>query len=184
MGLTGWRLKAADCQYAGIATHYVESSNLEELKRELARPEADVDEVLARFSGDPGMASLAEMSEAIDRIFSEPNVAAIMDALRREKADWAQKAHVMMRMASPTSLELTFEQIKRGSQLSFEDCMRLELRMTLACLKGNDFYEGIRAAVVDKDRAPRWNPMALEEVSADAIAGAFATLGENELTFD
>lgn len=184
IGLTGWRLKAADCFYAGIATHYVEGARHEDLKRELSRPSADIKDLLAGFSSDPGPAPMAEMREVIDRVFSQTSVGAIMEALEDESADWAAKAHVMMRMASPTSLELTFEQIRRGAELSFEDCMRLELRMTLACLRGHDFYEGIRAAVVDKDRAPRWKPSALDEVSEQAIAGAFAPLGDNELSFE
>ena len=183
-GLTGWRLKAADCLYAGIATHYVESARLEELKQELSTPGAKVEEILAGFSSDPGPAPVADMREWIDRVFSQASVGAIMAALESESADWAAKAHVMMRMASPTSLELTFEQIRRGAELSFEDCMRLELRMTLSCLKGHDFYEGIRAAVVDKDRAPRWEPSSLGEVQAQAIEGAFQPLGENELSFE
>ena len=89
-----------------------------------------------------------------------------------------------MERASPTSLELTFRQLRRGAGLDFEDCMTLEYRLSLACLGGHDLYEGIRAIVVEKGQAPNWRPETLAEVSAADIEAAFAPLGEQDLRFE
>jgi enoyl-CoA hydratase len=190
LGLTGWRLKAADCLYAGLATHFVERERLEALTETLAAGNgktlgnADVDGILADFSGDPGPSGLESLRDGIDRCFAGESVEEIIEALGREPDDWARKARSMMERASPTSLRMTFRQLHLGSRLEFEDCMRLENRLSLACLTGADFYEGIRAVIVEKDQSPKWRPPSLAEVPSEALDKAFASLGDAELRFD
>jgi enoyl-CoA hydratase len=186
LGLTGWRLKAADCLYAGLASHYVERADTAALMAALeqASDGGGIDDVLRRLSRDPGPSVLAGMQADIDRCFNETSVAGIMAALRALDADWAGKVLAMMERASPTSLELAFRQLSRGAALDFEDCMTLEYRLSLACLAGHDLYEGIRAIVVEKDQAPRWRPETLAEVSTTDIEAAFAPLGERDLRFE
>lgn len=190
LGLTGWRLKAADCLYAGLATHYVEWADIEALLAAVAGMGAGagegaaLDGALGRFAQDPGRSVLEDMHGDIDRCFGASNVAEIMAALRGLDADWAGRALAMMERASPTSLELTFHQLRRGATLDFEACMTLEYRLSLACLAGHDLYEGIRAVVLEKGQAPRWQPTALSEVTAESIEAAFAPLGEQDLRFE
>jgi enoyl-CoA hydratase len=191
IGLTGWRLKAGDCCHLGLATHQVPSSAEAALLDALAgapwqggAAAAVVEGVLASFAIAPAASDLAAWRAGIDRCFGANSPAEIMTALGAEDADWAAKAHSMMARASPTSLWLTFEQIRRGAGLDFDGAMAMEYRLSLACLRGHDFYEGIRAVVVEKDQRPRWQPADLDAIKSAVIEQAFASLGEAELTFD
>jgi enoyl-CoA hydratase len=107
-----------------------------------------------------------------------------MAALGAEDADWAAKACTLMARASPTSLCLTFEQIRRGAGLDFDEALKMENRLSLACLRGHDLYEGIRAVVVEKDQKPKWQPADLDSITPAQIEQAFASLGADDLTFD
>ena len=190
LGLTGQRLKAADCLYSGIATHYLESARLPGLAEALAAAgwsgdaEAVADRVIAGLAGDPGPAPLAEHRAAIDRCFSRDSVEAVLAALEAEGGDWAAATRATLLRRSPTSLKLTFRQLQEGARLGFDEAMTMEYRLSQACVAGHDFLEGVRAAVIDKDRAPKWRPAGLAEVTDEMVAAHFAPLGERDLVFD
>jgi hypothetical protein len=86
-----------------------------------------------------------------------------------------------MRTRSPTSLNVAFRAISAGLTSSMDQCMQMEFRILNRMLQGHDFYEGIRAVIIDKGDTPKWNPASLEEVDHDDIARYFAPLGEREL---
>jgi len=189
LGLTGARLRAADALYTGIATHYVDGARLPELEAALAEvlaggAGADVDAALAGFTSDPGPAPLAEHRAAIDRCFASVTVEGIIAALEDEGGDWAETALKALRAASPTSLKITVEELRRGARLEFDGSMSMEFRLSQACLARHDSYEGIRAAVIDKDNAPQWLPADLADVSAELVAAHFAPPPGGDLTFD
>jgi enoyl-CoA hydratase len=83
-----------------------------------------------------------------------------------------------MRTKSPTSLKITREQMRRGASLDFAECMRTEFRIVSRIVRGHDFYEGIRAVIIDKDQAPRWQPSTLAAVSAAEVERHFAPLAD------
>lgn len=188
-GLTGARLGAADALWAGIATHFVPASELAALKGELARaagsvePLAATEAVLASAHRDPGPAGLAERSAAIDRCFAGPSVSAISAALGEEGAPWSQAAQTALAAHSPTSMAIAFRQLTHGRALSFDDAIRQEYRLACTCLAGDEFYEGIRALVVDKDRRPQWRPSAFADIDQPMLDRLFAGCGE-DLTFE
>jgi enoyl-CoA hydratase len=182
--LTGERVGTADALALGLATHAVASAAFGDLRQALIAGEP-VDEALARFAMDPGPASLAGEREMIQAWFSAPDELAILsrldDAAARGAA-FAGKAAATMRQKSPTSLVIALEQMRRGGALEFEEAMRTEFRIVSRIIEGPDFYEGVRAAIIDKDGAPRWRPATLEEVDPDAILRHyFAGLGPAEL---
>lgn len=188
LGLTGMRLNAADCVYAGIATHYVPSAKLPALLDALAAADlregrAAVTRVLDRFAEEPGAAPLAEHRAAIDRCFGRDSVEAILAALEREATPWAQEMRKTLATKSPTALRLTYRQLREGRRLDFEEAMIMEYRLCQYCMDSHDFYEGVRAAIIDKDNAPKWNPARLEEVKDAEIARAFAPRPD-DLHFD
>jgi enoyl-CoA hydratase len=189
LGLAGARLKAADCLYGGIATHYVERDRHDELIERLADAtwsgdrRAVVEDALAAVAGDPGPAPLAEHRTAIDRCFAGASVETIIEALRAESGDWAEKTLKTLERASPTSLKITFEQLCRGAALDFDGAMIMEYRMSQACLARHDVLEGIRAVVVDKDNAPQWDPPSLDQVSPDLVEAHFAPPEDGDLSF-
>lgn len=188
LGLTGARLKGADIIEAGAATHYVPREQLPALEQALieAAP-ADrtaVDAVIGKFSVDPGPSSLAARRPQIDRLFRGNSVAEIMAALHADGSEFAQEQIKIIRSKSPTSVKLTFAQLRRGRTLSLRDCMRLEWRMCNHVALGHDFYEGVRAVIIDKDNHPKWRPATLEEVSDAEIEAYFQPVPEGELQFD
>ena len=186
LALTGARLGAAECLYAGLATHNVPSHRLAELTAALAsapdRSRDGIDRLLARFAADPGAAPLAAMRTVIDRCFAADSVEEILVSLDRDGSQWARDTAGTMRAKSPTSLKIAFRQMREGAGLSFEECMKMEFRLAHHCMEGHDFYEGVRAAVIDKDNAPAWRPASLAEIRAADIDAYFAPVA-HELTF-
>jgi enoyl-CoA hydratase len=183
LALTGERVKRADAVMLGLATHAVASGGVEGLREALIGGEP-VEEALANASVDPGPAPLSDDRAVIDACFSSESVLAILQRLDRaaaEGSEFAAKTAATMRSKSPTSMNLAFEQVRRGASLDFEEAMRTEFRIVSRIPEGHDFYEGVRAVIIDKDGQPRWKPASLEEVEAAAIEHHFAGLGEQEL---
>ncbi len=180
LGLTGARLGIGDATYAKIATHWVPSEEWPLLLEALVGGE-DPDGVILEMGREPESALLSDYREDIDRIFAASSVEDILAGLDREDSEWAQETAKTMRLRSPTSLKLVYSEVRAGRTLDFNECMRMEFRMACRILEGHDFYEGVRAVIVDKDNAPRWQPPTLADVSDDAIAGYFAPLGDKEL---
>jgi len=192
LGLTGARVGAADALYCGFATHFVPRERLPALVATLARMdhrERAVEQILASFVTDPGPAPIAARQAAIDRCFAGATVEAILDALAREAkgsgpdAEWAAETHKGLLTKSPTSLKITLRQLILGHGFDIEDALALEYRLTQHVMAGHDFYEGVRAVLVDKDQQPRWDPATLAEVDDAMVETYFAALGEGELRF-
>lgn len=182
LALTGERLRMADTVYARIATHFVPGARTEEFVVALEQG-TEPDLVLESFREHPGAAPLEEKREAIDRSFSESSVEGILSALDADGSGWAEQTAATIRKKSPTSLKVTYRQLREGMRLSFDDCMRMEYRMVNRIVAGHDFYEGVRAAIVDKDNAPHWQPERIEDVNDAGVRRYFEPLG-NELTFE
>jgi enoyl-CoA hydratase len=176
-GLTGDRARTGDACYAGIATHHVPSDRLGELAEALATADS-IDECLADFVAEPEPGLLKDRQGDIDRHFGRDSVEAILASLDDDPSDWARKTAATLRGKSPTSLKVAFRQLRKGRALDFEECMRLEYRIIHRVIDGHDFYEGIRAAVIDKDGMPRWRPSSLEEVSEADVAAYFEAIAD------
>jgi enoyl-CoA hydratase len=96
-------------------------------------------------------------------------------------ADWAQKTAATIRTKSPLSLKLALAQVRRGKDWDFGTCMRMEFRIVSRVIHGHDFYEGVRAVIVDKDNQPRWRPATLADVGEAEVERHFAPLRDAEL---
>jgi len=180
LALTGARLKTADCIHAGVATHFIPAAEWPSLVDGLAEgaePGALI-EALARAADD---APLVSKRAEIDGTFGESSVGAILTKLGAGASAWGPETAKTIRTKSPTATKLAFRQIREGKNLEFDDCMRMEFRMVSRVVAGHDFYEGVRATIIDKDQAPKWQPAALEEVSDHDIDAYFAPLGDKEL---
>ena len=162
-GLTGARVKGGDCVAIGYCTHFVPSAEIPALKERLANSHESVAEVLATFDSDPGPLTLPALRDGIDYLFSQNQVEDILSLLD-DGDDWAQEQAATIRRMSPTSLKLTLHALRAGEGASIEQCLKLEYRMVSAIKQGHDFYEGVRAQLIDKDRAPKWSPARLEDV--------------------
>lgn len=187
LGLTGARLNAADCLYAGLGTHAVASDRLEALERALAGadlssdPFAAVDRVLERFRADPSAAELPSLRERIDRCYGQTSLEGVLNALAAETSDWGERQLEQIGTKSPTSLAVTFRQLGAGATLNFDAAMRLEYRLVHRFMSGHDFREGVRALIIDKDNRPRWRPDSLVGVSPADVDTYFAPLPDGDL---
>lgn len=183
LALTGERVKQADALMLGLVTHAVSSDAVEPLRRALIAGEA-VEDVLAKRAIDPGPAPLSRERAVIDSCFEAASVAAILQRLDEaadKGSEFAAGTAEGMRAKSPTSLCLAFEQVRRGASLDFEEAMRTEFRIVSRIGEGRDFFEGVRAVLIDKDNRPRWEPASLDAVKREAIEHYFASLGPQEL---
>lgn len=186
LALTGERLKTADGVAAGAATHHVRSDRFADLRDALCGA-VPVDAVLAAFAEPAAGGEVTQLRPAFDRLFAPATVEEIVAGLGREAgsgaahAAWAKKTVDAIRTKSPLSLKIALEQMKRGAECAFDECMRMEYRIVSRVVYGHDLYEGVRAVIVDKDNAPHWQPASIEAVSETDVARHFAPLGKDEL---
>jgi len=184
--LTGDRFGVTDAVSCGVATHRIPSAQFDAVLDGLMGT-VSVDAVLAAFAKPLEEGPIAQRKSAIDRIFAADRVEDILDALDRETrsssadAEWAQRTAATIRTKSPLSLKIALAQVRRGKRLDFETCMRTEFRIVSRIVEGHDFYEGVRAVIVDKDNEPRWQPAELAEVGDADVERHFAPLGDAEL---
>lgn len=184
MGLTGARLKAPDCVAAGLATHYCPSGQYDALIEALESADLSGEDalevLLEEFSGDPGDSDLSVTGGLIDAAFAGNSVDGILARIEAAGDAWSAKQAKILGTKSPTALKLTLACLRKGADLSFEDVMRQDLRVSSWCLTGTDFYEGVRAVIIDKDQAPNWSPVAADS----EIEKAFAPLdAAHEMSF-
>ncbi len=185
LALTGARVGQGDALALGLATHAAKSGAFVDIAEALMAGEP-VDQVLAAHATTPKAGSLESNRLAIDAGFSGDRVSDIVSSLEAamvKGSAFAAEAATTMAAKSPTSLAVALEQMRRGGALSFEEAMRVEFRIVSRIVLGHDFYEGVRAAIVDKDQAPAWQPSAIGDVSEDAVAAYFAPL-DRELALE
>jgi enoyl-CoA hydratase len=163
LGLTGAAIGPADMLYAGLATH--------------AMPAGTPFVGAGDIHGLPtkaGKAPLAELRPAIDRCFAGDTIEAILAALDAEAIDWAAETATILRKRSPLALKVALRQLNRSRKLDFDQAMVMEYRLARHFMTGHDFFEGVRAAVIDKDRNPAWRPANFAEVDDELVESYFA----------
>jgi enoyl-CoA hydratase len=182
LGLTGTRIRWGDQLWSGLATHAVEAARLPEMVDELAAT-GKVRKVLNAHGTIPNREIDEARVFAINKHFSLGTLDAVISSLEADAKEdpFARETLDTMLKKSPTSLYVAFDQIEAGAALEMDECMRMEFRILNRMLTGHDFYEGIRAAVIDKDNQPVWRPASLKEVDPAAIAAHFAPLPGGEL---
>ncbi|MCT7375860.1 enoyl-CoA hydratase/isomerase family protein [Chelativorans salis] len=181
--LTGERIGQGEALGAGLATHAVDSTALAELADEIAET-GDVDAALAARARDVPREKDGARLEAIARYFSPSTLEECVASLSQgaeEGDEFAAATLETIAKRSPTSLHVAFRQLRLGAALSMDECMRMEFRIVNRMLGNGDFYEGIRAAIVDKTKAPAWQPASLDAVDPAAIEAFFAPLPDGEL---
>lgn len=182
LGLAGPTLRAADALHCGLADMYLSHASMARLDdwlrqsaaardpRAATRALAMRDERSRLHRGE-----LEPLRAAIERHFNAPSVEAILASLeaQTEHPDWARRTREAILRHAPTALKITLEQIRRGRSMGLADCFRMELGLVRGCLDHGDFFEGIRAMLIDKDRKPRWRPARLEDVSPAEVERFF-----------
>ncbi|MEQ9640906.1 MAG: enoyl-CoA hydratase/isomerase family protein [Alphaproteobacteria bacterium] len=173
LALTGTRIKAADVLYAGCGDMMVPADQMGPLAEALCAG-GDIEATIKRFSAEPeGHSILREHREAIDEAFAGNDMDAIVAALGERTDDWSVNTLQLLMRMSPTAMKITCRQFHEGAKKDFNACMVMEYRMACGCITGHDFYEGVRAVIVDKDNAPQWQPASLAEISDADVAAYF-----------
>jgi enoyl-CoA hydratase len=175
MGLTGLEVSAADAIFAGLADCHVSSDQLPALVQTLAGLAAGADNeavkaALSLFMAPPGEGQLQKNRDMIDRCFDHDSVEQIIAALDAEDDPFAFHSRDVLLSRSPTSLKLTLRLLRAGRTSSgLVECLEREFGAGREILRHHDFYEGVRAAIIDKDRSPRWSPADLAAVTHKEI---------------
>lgn len=183
LALTTTRIRWGDMIATGLATDAVASDDLDGLLAALASS-GDAGTAIAAVSRPVEPETGRETLDRIAALFAQDSLDAVMerlDAAAENGDDFAADARAAILKKSPTSLRVAFRQIREGRGLSMDDCMRMEFRILHRMLVGHDFYEGIRAAIIEKGSAPHWEPARLRDIDSTAIDAYFATLAEEEL---
>jgi len=182
LGLSGARIKADDAIYAGFADAFIASNRLAELVAALVNG-LPANAALDKFKTEPVGGVLKQLQERIDDAFGRGTALGCVMRLEEmlEGGDqWAKTTLDAIRASCPLSLAATFAAIRSAGGKELETCLAVEYRFSHKALLGSEFYEGVRAAVIDKDRAPKWRPATLEEITPEMAAAALAPIGDRE----
>jgi enoyl-CoA hydratase len=181
LALTGARLDGAECLFLGIATHYLPAAALDEVKAKVAADPSALEAILDAYAEDPPAARIEDNLEQIDRLFASDRLEDIYAALEADGSDWAEKELATLRSKSPQTMKVALRLLKEGGHMhDFADEMRQEYAVGCHVVQRHDFIEGVRAVIVDKDNAPRWDPATPEGVTDHMLDTIFAPLPEDE----
>ncbi len=183
LGMTGARMNAADAIFAGFADVYVPSNNIAELVQLLATGH-NVDRAIAQFASQAFNVELAEKQQDISEAFSKNSALGCvlqLGEMAERGNEWAARAFKAISRASPTSVAATFYAVLNAADFdTLEECLAMEYRFAYRTLNMHDFYEGVRAVLVDRDRNPKWKPSRLQDVTEEMIDEVFGAIGEHE----
>lgn len=182
LALTGRSIERADAYHLGLVTHCIDGSRFDEIEAALGDAQT-VDALLDGMHEDPGVGSLEAYRHIIARCFAGDSVEAIVARLggvTGDGRDFAVGVLSDLSRRSPTSLKITLRHVRRAASLDLRDVLIADQRLACRCLASHDFAEGVRAALIDKDNLPVWQPATLAEVPEAAVEACFAPLPEGE----
>ncbi len=185
LGLTGNSIKTGDAAQLGLTTHTVTHDNLSALQdaliaAKLTQQNASsmVNDILQQFSASISDTHLWEHRDVIQQCFAKNHLNQILQALSNSDNPICQQAATTLATRSPTALHVTFQHLNRSATMDFDSVIKNDYDIAQHFLHSHDFFEGVRAAVIDKDRQPRWQPATLDAIDADNIAAYFKPMGE------
>ena len=188
-GLTGQTMNGPDAVHAKFADAVVPSSKLPALREALTKAapgttSADIRKLIDGFSTGETAGPVAAQQAKIDALFSHDRMEDIVAALQRDGSDFAQATLKTLNEKSPRGMVVTLKLLRLARKSSsLEECLVREYRAALEVFASDDFREGVRAAVIDKDRNPKWSPPRIEDVTPAKVAPYFAEIGADELKF-
>ncbi|WP_295497509.1 enoyl-CoA hydratase/isomerase family protein [Sphingorhabdus sp. EL138] len=182
LALTGSRIAGAGCLALGLATHYLPSSALADAKARIASEDVErIDGILGTLSETPAPSKIVETLFQINRHFASDQLEDILASLEGDESEWAMRELATLRSKSPQTCKVALRQLSQSLMLTdFADNMAMEYRIASRVIVRPDFAEGVRAVIVDKDNAPKWDPATPEGVTEDLIDAIFAALPPQE----
>lgn len=187
LALTGGRIEGADMLYSGLASHFVPWADQEDLKNRLRKTIEEIgaedlvrviNEILAAYTLSTSEAGMLERNiETINRCFDGDSVPVIIERLRQEGSEWALQQADIIASRSPVSLKVSIAHLRKTKNRSFDQVTAQDFILAQHFTQGHDFYEGVRAMLVDKDKTPQWEPQTLEEVDREMVERYFQPTG-------
>ncbi len=156
MGLTGAHVAGFDAQTLGISTHMLPHTETDGLQRALSAPDLTLDAALDTFSAAPGYQSSMLTLAAKTMCFDQSTLCGIKDCLAKRTTAGSMSARQTLDKVSPRSLQETMRLLRSGRDASLKDCLAREFEAVQRAIRHPDLAEGVRAVLVDKDHAPRW----------------------------
>lgn len=187
IALAGARIGPGDALDVGLATHYAPAAAFDAIVADLAEGGPIDGAIEAHAAAPPKSGPLAAERGLIDDCFCADSVADVLgrlDVAASAGSPFAVETAALIRTRSPTSLSIAHEQMRRGCGLGFPEALLAEYRLVVRVMQGHDFFEGVRAVIIDKDGQPVWRPATLEAVDPDSIAAAFEPVHGPEPRFD
>ena len=189
LALTGSRLRSYDLLKTGLANFYVNIENINLLKEDIIKNSSEnkneITKIINNYSSQPINDSVIEKNEnLIKKIFEREDIEEIFTKLKtliNNGNDFAASIEKELLVKSPTSLKITMRQILEAKDMNLKDELIMEYRMVQKCQTSGDFYEGVRAMLVDKDRKPQWRPSLLSKVDDIWVNHFFESLNEKDL---
>jgi enoyl-CoA hydratase len=179
LALTGARLDGAECLWAGLATHYLASDDLEEARQAVAKEPGAAEEILRDLSSTPPPPRLERNAGRIERLFAPETLEDILEALANDDSDWAGKELKAVKSKCPTTAKVALRQIASAPG-DFAAEMTREYALATRMIARHDFLDGVRAVLVDKDNAARWQPPSAAGVTEGMLNDLFAPLPSDE----
>jgi len=182
-------MNGPDAVHAKFADAVVPSAKLPDLREDLTRvapgaTAADINKVIDGFSTGETAGPVAAQQAKIDALFAHDRMEEIIAALKKDGSEFAQATLKTLGEKSPRGMVVTLKLLRLArTASSLEDCLVREYRAALEVFASDDFREGVRAAVIDKDRNPKWSPPRIEDVTPAMVAPYFAEIGADELVF-
>jgi enoyl-CoA hydratase len=189
-GLTGQTMNGPDAIYARFADAVVPTAKLAALRDVLTkvRPgtaSSEIKPLIDGFATGETAGPVAAMQANVDAWFAHDRMQDIVAALRRDGSEQAASTLKALSEKSPRGMVVTLKLLRMArASASLEECLMREYRAALQVFASDDFREGVRAAVIDKDRNPKWSPAAIEDVTPEMMAPYFAEIGADELKFN
>ncbi|MEA1014722.1 enoyl-CoA hydratase/isomerase family protein [Sphingosinicella sp. LY1275] len=181
LALTGARLDGAESHYLGLATHFIPHANLDEVKERIAEHPERIEGILGAAGVTPPAAKIADNLVHINKTFAADRLEDILAALEADSSDWAETELATLRSKSPQACKVSLRLLSDGARMNdFADEMRQEYAVAARVVQRPDFAEGVRAVLIDKDNAPRWNPAEPEGVTDHMIDTIFAPMPAGE----
>jgi enoyl-CoA hydratase len=182
LALTGSRVAGSGCLALGLATHYVPRRALAEAKMRIASEEVErIDGILGAMSETPPASKIVDTLVQINRHFASNAFEDILASLDGDESPWAMKELATLRTKSPQTCKVALRQLAESARLTdFADNMAMEYRIASRVIVRPDFAEGVRAVIIDKDNAPKWDPATPEGVTDALVDAIFAPLPAQE----
>ena len=181
LALTGARLDGAECHYLGLATHYIPSAALEEVKQLIIERPERIEGILGQASVTPPEPKIAANIFRINKAFAPDKLEDILANLESDDSEWGQTELAILRCKSPQACKVSLRLLSDGGAMQdFADEMRQEYAVATRVVQRHDFVEGVRSVLIDKDAMPRWEPASPEGVTDHMIDTIFAPMPPEE----